>query len=255
LDARRLLLMAGASLWLLCCRFGYEELSSGVLGGSSSAGSGATGPSGGNATNASAGDGTTNGGNASGGTQAPGDGVAGDGTAGDDSTGSAGETMGGNAGGGAGGSSAGGGAGGGSSGGGCTTATYGGHDYRVCNTPKSYIDAAVDCAGKGFYPVRIDSAGEQTFIHGLIPVADQNNNNTSLWRWLGASGSSGDWQWSDGTQFWTGGAQGMAVGGAYTNWNKNQPLNNQSCAAMEARAGTWYAMDCFATRPYVCEKY
>ena len=71
----------------------------------------------------------------------------------------------------------------------------------------------------------------------------------------GATGTSGNWQWSDGQQFWTGNSQGMAVGGAYTNWSQGQPLNNQSCLAMQARSGTWNAIDCFAARPYVCEQY
>jgi hypothetical protein len=94
-------------------------------------------------------------------------------------------------------------------------------------------------------------------VHGTIPIADQNNNNTSLWRWLGGDDqtAAGDWQWSDGDLFWSGGAQGSAVGGAYSSWNKNQPLNNAFCLAMEARAGNWYAMDCSAAKPYVCEQY
>jgi hypothetical protein len=260
----------GASALLVCCRLGYEELPSAVhSGGAISSGAAAnnagtsaagdpsigdgTGGSGGSVS--SGGSGTDEGGSAPFPSAGASDGAAGEagsvgGFAG--SAGSGGSTSGGSGVGGVGGAGGSAGSGGGSAG--CTAATYGGHNYWVCTAPKSYVSAALDCAGRGYFPLRIDSAGEQTFVHDLIPIADQNNNSTSVWRWLGATGALGDWQWGDGEKFWIGGNQGAAVNGAYTNWSNGQP-GNQACLAMQARSGLWTAVDCLATRPYICEQY
>jgi hypothetical protein len=180
------------------------------------------------------------------------------GSAVDGGTGSGGSTTGGTGGGGT--SSGGTGSGGSTTGGagptGCRTATYAGHDYEMCDVGASYATAAADCASRGAKLVRIDDAAENTWVHSMIPAADQANNNTNLWRWLGGDdlAAVGEWSWADGTLFWTGGNKGASVGGAYANWTKNQPLN-ADCLAMMARDGSWYAMDCAAARPYVCELY
>jgi hypothetical protein len=271
-NTRRLLLALGASTLLVCCRLGYEELPSAVQSGSgigASAGSesseagadaAAEPPSGGVSNRGGNGAASGAGSTADAGAAQQPSGGANDGVAGDnarggtDGGGSGGSGTGGVAGAAGSGGSVGGAAGSGGSSNGCTATSYGGHNYWVCTTPKSYVNAAVDCAGRGYFPLRIDSAGEQTFVHDQIPIADQNNNNTSLWRWLGATGSSGDWQWGDGEKFWTGGNQGTALNGAYTNWSNGQP-GNQACLAMQARSGLWTAVDCFATHPYICEQY
>jgi hypothetical protein len=126
----------------------------------------------------------------------------------------------------------------------------------MCDTGVTYDAAKADCESRGLRLARIDSAAENAWVHSTIPAAEQANNNTSLWRWLGADDltTTDEWYWNDGTQFWTGGGQGMAVGGLYANWTKNQPLNPH-CLAMQASDGFWYAMTCSNTRPYVCEQY
>jgi hypothetical protein len=139
----------------------------------------------------------------------------------------------------------------------CRTATFSGHAYEHCDAPVTFADAAADCGARGLRLVKIETEDEQIWVHSMIPAADQSNNSTKLWRWIGGDDqvTVGDWRWSDGEAFWSGGNQGSAVDDAYTNWNRNQPLNNAFCLAMEARSGTWYAMDCDAPRPYVCELY
>lgn len=266
--------MLGSCAALVCCRVNYDELpetqltiqgagesstgadagESSATGGSSSSGGSSNGGSrsgggsssqlGGAANDASAGE--------------PGSAGVADPGGGSGGTSSAGSSNGGSSSGGTAGTTSGGSAGTGGGAGGCTTATYGGHDYLACTSPKSFIDAAVDCAARGYRPVRIDSAAEQTFVHDQIPIADQNNNNVSVWRWLGgtATGAAGDWQWSDGTKFWTGGKGGTAVNGAYANWSNGQPGGGlAACLSMQARAGTWNGLDCSAAKPYICEKY
>lgn len=147
-------------------------------------------------------------------------------------------------------------AGGSGSTGACRSDNYGGHDYELCDTPATYASARADCESRGLRLARLDDAAEDAWIHSMIPAADQANNNTSLWRWLGGDDLvvATEWRWNDGVAFWSGGNKGMPLGGAYTNWTKNQPLNPH-CLAMAARDGFWYAMDCAAARPYVCELY
>jgi hypothetical protein len=76
--------------------------------------------------------------------------------------------------------------------------------------------------------------------------------------WLGATDwtTEGDWAWPDGTQFWTGGASGSALGGVYTNWGQKQPTGSGSndCMQMDA-AGQWREVGCKNTSQYVCEDY
>jgi hypothetical protein len=139
----------------------------------------------------------------------------------------------------------------------CRTGTFGGHAYEHCDVPGTFADAAADCDSRGLRLAKIETEEEQIWVHSMIPAADQANNNTGLWRWVGGDDRAtvGDWRWSDGEAFWSGGNQGAAVGNAYTNWNTNQPLTNAFCLAMAARTGVWYAMDCDVARPYVCELY
>jgi hypothetical protein len=138
----------------------------------------------------------------------------------------------------------------------CRTDQYGGHAYEMCDSALSYDAARSDCESRGLRLARIDDDAENTWVHSTIPAADQANNATQIWRWLGADdlAAPGDWRWTDGTLFWTGGNKGMAEAGSYANWVRNQPLNPH-CLAMQASDGFWYAMTCSAARPYVCEQY
>jgi hypothetical protein len=104
---------------------------------------------------------------------------------------------------------------------------------------------------------RIDDANEQTWVHSMIPAADQSSNATSVWRWLGGNDlvTTNDWRWDDGQAFWSGGKSGMAVNGAYTNWSPTQPGAQGQCVSMQARLGIWDNMTCTLLMPYVCEQY
>jgi hypothetical protein len=105
---------------------------------------------------------------------------------------------------------------------------------------------------------RIDDAPENNWVHSMIPAADQSNNNTAVWRWLGGNDlvTVSDWRWDDGQAFWSGGNNGSPVNGAYTNWSPTEPTNpSNKCLAMQASVGTWYNLDCTVARPYVCEQY
>jgi hypothetical protein len=135
--------------------------------------------------------------------------------------------------------------------------TWNGHLYKNCTAVVDYATAKADCEAQGYKLVAINDANEQTAVHDMIPIADQNNNNTGVWRWTGGTdpGKTGDWFWADGFQYWTGGRTGMAVNGSPFYWAATQPSNIRYCMAMEAKVGAWYGMDCAGIRPYICELY
>jgi hypothetical protein len=64
-----------------------------------------------------------------------------------------------------------------------------------------------------------------------------------------------NWQWQDGTQFWSGGSSGSAVGGLYSNWANSNPQSSgtRRCGGM-AYIGGWQSRSCTALQPYVCKQ-
>lgn len=92
-----------------------------------------------------------------------------------------------------------------------------GHSYEVILLPNaSWSTASADAASRGGYLATITSAGEQTFIQGLLT----DNLGDSLEEyWIGGfqpAGSTepgGGWQWVTGESF------------VYTNWGGGEPNN------------------------------
>jgi len=147
---------------------------------------------------------------------------------------------------------------GGSSGVTCRSDAFNGHAYVFCDVAATFDVARSDCRARGMLLVRIDDAAEDTWVHSMIPAADQADDKSSVWRWLGANDivTPDDWRWDDGTSFWSGGSSGSPVNGAYANWDRGQPLrSNNACVTMEAKLGGWYNLDCPSGHPYVCEQY
>jgi hypothetical protein len=138
------------------------------------------------------------------------------------------------------------------------SAAFNAHNYFFCSTQVTWDVARTDCHARGMFLVRIDDQAENDWVHSMIPAADQANNNTSLWRWMGGNMlvTVDDWKWDDGESFWSGGKNGTPVNGLYANWPQTEPVGtNNLCLSMSARFGTWYNMDCTGGRPYVCEQY
>jgi hypothetical protein len=115
----------------------------------------------------------------------------------------------------------------------------------------SWPAAESDCEAHGMRLIRIDDAAENAWIHGVAFTFGVDRN------WLGGSdlGQMGDWRWADGTQFWSGEANGTPVGGRYTNWENGEPNDygdDEHCLVMFAKS-TWNDDNCSAIHRYVCE--
>jgi YHS domain-containing protein len=129
----------------------------------------------------------------------------------------------------------------------CTSATYGGHEYWFCSRPRGWADAQTHCAAVGTHLVRIEDVGENTFVRATGTFDP----------WIGArEGNRGEWSWTEGNQlFWTGGKKGVAVGGAYVNWEVDEPDNGAQteCASASSLTGHWTTRPCGQLNRYVCE--
>jgi Lectin C-type domain len=139
----------------------------------------------------------------------------------------------------------------------CRSGVYAAHAYAFCDTPVNYAMARSDCAAKSMRLARIDDDPENTWVRSMIPVADQISNMSIVWRWLGGNAlvTAGDWRWEDGQAFWSGGVNGSAVNGAYTNWPSGEPGPSGECVFMAARDGAWNTTTANQSHPYVCEQY
>ncbi len=139
----------------------------------------------------------------------------------------------------------------------CDAATYGGsgHTYAFCAHQLSWDAALADCALHLMRFVRIDSSDEDTWVWNSL-------SSLSAWQtqqvWYGASDATqnGNWSWSDGELFWSGGA---AVGGLYTNWSPGRPNTSsltKNCLSVKLGTGKeWFDLSCATPAFYVCEQY
>jgi len=109
--------------------------------------------------------------------------------------------------------------------------------------------------------VRIDSQAENDFLYTF---AFGGTRRAEVWVGGNDLTAEGDWQWADGTSFWSGTASpvGGPVGGAYTHWydpgepnDQNGALNAEGdCLAfIELQQGSWIDQGCNYFRRYICE--
>ena len=143
----------------------------------------------------------------------------------------------------------------------CTGATYGGHAYAFCSTTRTFAAAETDCVAKAMRLAKIDDSAENTFLAGIAFTAYAPAYNTaSIWPWFGAYDSANpvQWQFLDGTVFWSGKSNGSAVGGLYSNWGAANPGDTSGtyCATLNHATGfAWIDRTCTELRAYLCEAY
>jgi Concanavalin A-like lectin/glucanases superfamily/Thrombospondin type 3 repeat/Lectin C-type domain len=131
---------------------------------------------------------------------------------------------------------------------GTSTIYHQGSWYRFCSARTcTWDDAANGCRSAGAALVSIDSPQEQQYV-----ATHPDWSDVSLWLGGNDRATDGQWYWSSasgeqgGGRFWSGGASGSAVGGAYTNWDTNEPstTNNKDCAFLYKTTMRWWAWEC-----------
>jgi hypothetical protein len=103
--------------------------------------------------------------------------------------------------------------------------------------------------------VRIDDSLENAWILGIALAQGMISPTTApsdlLFTGANDSVTLDDWQWQDGTLFWSGGSP---VNGRYSNWAGSNPQSSSArrCAGM-FYTGEWQSRSCTALQPFVCE--
>jgi hypothetical protein len=134
-----------------------------------------------------------------------------------------------------------------------------GHCYFFDSRTLSWDAARRACQarGTGWDLVSVRSATDSAFLGDTLTFE----------AWLGASDAAneGSWVWVvDNQPFWVGsGATGNAVGGAYVNWNSDEPNGlRPDCARLLPRSfgsvnpdAPWADLGCDSLRGAVCELY
>jgi len=140
----------------------------------------------------------------------------------------------------------------------CAPATYGTHSYLFCDALVDWATARAECEGRGMRLVRVDDAGENTWLQATASFSASMFRRDNLWLGGYEPTVDGDWHWTDGDAFWLGGSTGTAVGGLYTNWDPNEPNNAtgpESCLAMALNKTTWFDWACADKHYFACELY
>lgn len=129
-----------------------------------------------------------------------------------------------------------------------------GHDYVYSANLQAWEVAKSRCESLGMHLVSIDDATENSWVHTTLA------QGTTVWT-AGHDVATNDWRWDDGTNtaFWSGtgsGSGGLAVGGAYTDWdNSIEPNGSGDCMLLHAISGAigWDDQACTIARNFVCE--
>ena len=132
-----------------------------------------------------------------------------------------------------------------------------GHCYFVDNAGDWYPDANAVCTGinPSAYLVSITSSAENTLIGaqgwdwGWIGASDDPSAGTTEGNFVYTTGELA------GTQFWTGGLGGSAVGGQFSNWEAGHPDNffGDSDCVLTVNSGEWHVHGCSQVQPVICE--
>jgi len=158
---------------------------------------------------------------------------------------------------------------------GCTNHRYGGHDYLVCTTTRSWTAARAKCQEWGQDLAVIDDGAENATLQAL-----GNARSPGATYWMGANdrgsadtfscngNNEGRWEWisfgagDDGTDFCTGNNPCLANNNAYVNFGSGEPNNSgcgcctyegQDCGSLRSGDGTWDDAGCGTTYPFICE--
>jgi hypothetical protein len=138
----------------------------------------------------------------------------------------------------------------------CTQASFGGHDYLLCEEMRTWFDAHGGCVAVGMRLVRVDDANENQWLFDNAVVPGGRDSQT----WLGAwdASAEGEWRWTDGELFWLGDSMGSAQGGLFAGWSVREPNDvggAEDCAALETNSSTpeWFDSGCDLLKAYVCE--
>jgi hypothetical protein len=121
----------------------------------------------------------------------------------------------------------------------CNTATRLGRNYAICARPRTYADARLACQALGLDLAVPGSAGENTFLQGLL------SGGATSTSWLGLTDAAVEGTWRT--------VAGAAL--TFTSWEAGEPNNagNQDCTQMY-ESGNWDDLGCDSVLSALCEQ-
>jgi hypothetical protein len=139
----------------------------------------------------------------------------------------------------------------------CSGAEFGNHGYMLCDQRNyRWDEGRIKCEEQGMHLAFLDSQAEHDFAYAWV------FDSATSWTWLGGTdvGTEGEWFRYDGTQFWTGGATGSAVGNAFTAWMAGDPDDTGAGAptlgdCLALTPDGWQDEVCTSFRRTLCESY
>jgi hypothetical protein len=140
----------------------------------------------------------------------------------------------------------------------CFARTYGGHDYLFCDALVVWATARAECEQRGMRMVRIDDSAENDWLLANAEFSASMARREALWLGGFEPTTDGDWQWTDGAAFWSGGVNGTPVGGLFTNWDGREPNNAvgpEACLSVPLNGTTWFDYACDNRQYFACELY
>jgi hypothetical protein len=140
---------------------------------------------------------------------------------------------------------------------GCVGLARQGGGYMFCfgdSVLRTWPQAQADCISHGMHLVRVDDAAENRWINESAVA-----QNFLQQIWLGGRyiTAVAQWEWTDGTPFWTSGPRGQAVNGLFAEWRNGEPQNNGGDACTDKYFGNtevWEDQDCSQPFGYFCER-
>jgi hypothetical protein len=140
----------------------------------------------------------------------------------------------------------------------CTPQLFGIHIYAFCDALVDWATARAECERRGMRLVRVDDVLENTWLQLTANFSASMMRREGLWLGGYEPTTDGDWHWTDGAAFWSGGVIGTALGGLFTNWDSNEPNNAvgpEACLSMPLNGTAWADYDCANRQYFVCELY
>jgi hypothetical protein len=140
---------------------------------------------------------------------------------------------------------------------GCVGLARQGAGYMLCYgdaVHRTWPLAQSDCVARGMHLVRVDDAAENRWIN-----ASAVSLNFLEQIWIGGIyiPEVAEWEWTDGTAFWTSGTNGQPVNGLFSNWRSGEPQNDGSdgCAdKLFDNTELWEDRPCSVSFAYMCER-
>lgn len=137
----------------------------------------------------------------------------------------------------------------------CSPQFNGPDPYLFCAQGLNYASATVACEGQDMHLVRVDDLAEQQWISEQRVVAF--GSKVTAWHGGSDSVTENTWLWRDGTEFWQGRSNGIAVAGLFAIWRGGEPNNDsgEDCGVFSNNAsGSWDDRECSGGTRFICER-